>query len=249
MFNFFEVGGAVRDRFLGVDSKDVDFSCVAQDPEEFSDAQEAFQALFNFLEDRGFTVFLNQPEFFTIRAQVPANHELRERTNVADFVLARKEGPSSNGRHPDWVKPGSLMDDLSRRDFTVNAMAVDSRTGELFDPFNGQSDLLHRVLRFVGNPVDRVNEDGLRVLRALRFSVTKDLVFSDDLKDFLVNNEAEIAFHHLRSVSTDRVKDELAKMFAHNTVASLQVLSQFSLLRDSLFSRDNLNLLPTMKKM
>lgn len=248
MFDFFEVGGAVRDRFLGVDSKDVDFSCVAQDPEEFGTAQDAFQALSFFLEDRGFKVFLSQPEFFTIRAQVPVNHELQERTNVADFVLARKDGPSSDGRRPDWVKAGTLMDDLSRRDFTVNAMAFGTH-GELFDPFNGQQDLNDRVLRFVGNPMDRLHEDGLRAVRALRFSVTKGMILDPETENvfdsFSINDWKNL----LRNVSTERVKDELHKMFVHNTLDSLNVLQDFPRLRNVLFNRPNLNLVPTMKKL
>ncbi len=249
MFDFFEVGGAVRDRFLGVNSKDVDFSCVAQNPEEFDSISDAFTALENHLEDRGFKVFLSTPEFLTIRAQVPLNHQLREVTSVADFVLARKDGPSSDGRRPDFVLPGTLMDDLSRRDFTVNAMAVDPSTGELIDPFNGQTDLEKRVLRFVGDPMQRIEEDGLRVLRALRFSVTKNLVLSDSTWGTIFHNQDMIVRDHLSGVSVDRIRDELTKMFSFNTWESMMILNKtFPVIGDFIFSSTDLRLMPTTKQ-
>ena len=248
MFDFFEVGGAVRDKFLGVQSKDVDFSCVAQDPEEFDNVQEAFVALENHLEDRGFKVFLSTPEFLTIRAQVPVNHELREVTTVADFVLARKDGPSSDGRRPDFVLPGSLHDDLSRRDFTVNAMAMSSH-GELIDPFNGRDDLDRGVLHFVGDPMERIREDGLRVLRALRFSVTKGLAFSDSTWGTIFHNQHKIVQDHLSGVSVDRIRDELTKMFSHNTWESMMILNNtFPVLGDFVFNQTNLRLMPTTRQ-
>lgn len=246
MFDFFEVGGAVRDHFLGIDSKDVDFVAVAN--QSFDDVESAFDDLHAFLEDSNFKVFLTTPEFLTIRAQVPDDHVLKNRTNVADFVLARKDGPSSNGRHPDWVKPGTLMDDLSRRDFTVNAMALDPVNGNLIDPFNGQEDLNNRTLRFVGNTMDRIEEDGLRILRALRFQVTKGLTMHPELFQFFLDNHVALGFHHLRSVSTDRIREELNKMFSANTLQTLEILEDFPGIRNAIFSNGDLKLLSTSKR-
>ena len=89
-FEFFEVGGAVRDSLMGLNSKDVDFSVVAQ-PGLFNDAATAFAALENHLTEQGFKIFESRAEFLTIRAQVAAGHPLLARTKVADFVLAHQQ--------------------------------------------------------------------------------------------------------------------------------------------------------------
>jgi tRNA nucleotidyltransferase/poly(A) polymerase len=240
MFQFAEVGGAVRDSLLGLDSKDVDF--VAVPTEIFSDASVAFDALVAHLKEQGFKVFLETPQFFTVRAQVPERHPLRSRTTVADFVLARKDGPSSDGRRPDFVMPGTLLDDLERRDFRINAMAL--LNGELVDPFNGQADLEAGLIRFVGNPQDRIAEDGLRVMRALRFSVTKHFKLPPDT---WIPINTPFAAQMLHKVSVERIREEMDKMFSVDTERSMQLLSSVSsLIRGAIF-RDGLRLIPTLR--
>ena len=246
MFQFAEVGGAVRDKFLGLDSKDVDFVAIPVNPNMFVNADFAFTHLVNHLKLEGFKVFLETPEFFTVRAQVPDGHPLKQRTNVADFVLARKDGPSSDGRHPDFVLPGTLFDDLQRRDFTVNAMAI--LDGELVDPFNGFADLQDALIRFVGNPTERIAEDGLRVMRALRFVVTKP-GFILERETFQAIN-SNFASEMLMKVSVERIREELEKMFLADTVGTMKILRDvFSLnsLEKAIF-RDGLRLMPTLKK-
>lgn len=241
MFEFAEVGGAVRDRFLGLDSKDVDF--VAVPTQQFDTADDAFNALVENLKETGFKVFLETPQFFTVRAQVPDGHPLKARTNVADFVLARKDGPSSDGRRPDFVLPGTLMDDLERRDFTINAMAI--LDGELIDPFGGREDLQNKLLRFVGNPRDRIREDGLRVMRALRFSVTKGFDIDIDTWD-AVNSAFGAAM--LRKVSIERVREELEKMFKADTRFTMKLLLELNESVQWAIFRDGLRLMPTLKQ-
>ena len=242
MFEFAEVGGAVRDKFLGVDSKDVDF--VAVPTQQFDTADDAFNALVAHLKETGFKVFLETPQFFTVRAQVPVwDFNLRERTTVADFVLARKDGPSSDGRRPDFVLPGTLMDDLTRRDFTVNAMAM--MNDELIDPFGGREDLDNNLLRFVGNPNDRIVEDGLRVMRALRFHITKGFDVDADTWDAV---NSEFAAEMLMKVSTERIREELEKMFLFNTVQSMETLSNVRRSLNRAIFRDGLRLMPTSKQ-
>jgi tRNA nucleotidyltransferase/poly(A) polymerase len=242
MFQFAEVGGAVRDKFLGVDSKDVDFVAIPQDPSWFVDADAAFMFLCTHLRLKGFKVFLETPEFFTVRAQVPDDHPLKERTNVADFVLARKDGPSSDGRHPDFVLPGTLMDDLQRRDFTVNAMAI--LDGELVDPFGGREDLDNRLIRFVGNPTDRIAEDGLRVMRALRFHITKGFNIEGQTWDAV---NSDFAAQMLNKVSVERIRVELEKMFLFDTVLTMETLSDVRRNLKKAIFRDGLRLMPTLK--
>jgi tRNA nucleotidyltransferase (CCA-adding enzyme) len=242
MFELFEVGGCVRDELLGIPSKDVDFVAVSTCGNDLT-IENTFAQLESFLTEQGFTIFLSTPKFFTIRAKVPNGNILKTRTDVADFVLARKDGPSSDGRRPDFVLPGTLIDDLTRRDFTVNAMARDSG-GNLIDPFRGQDDLNNRVLNFVGDPMERIREDGLRVMRALRFNVTKNINLSTTTKSAL---QSDLATEMLMKVSIERIREELEKMFTRNTVNTIDILlNQFPGLVPAIF-RDGLRLMPTLK--
>jgi tRNA nucleotidyltransferase/poly(A) polymerase len=231
---FFEVGGCVRDQLLGLTSKDVDFAVEAP----------SFDAMEAELRTRGFKIFLSTPEFLTIRAQVPASEEkLLARTKVADFVLCRKDSPGSDGRRPDFVEPGTIIDDLARRDFTMNAIAIDVATGQMLDPHDGQRDVKDGVLRFVGDPTKRILEDGLRVLRGVRFLVTKGLSAAPSTMDALFSGLAE---EMLMKVSIDRVREELEKMFSFNTIRSMEVLEAYKL-HKAVF-RDGLRLMPTQKE-
>lgn len=230
----FEVGGCVRDEFMGKRSKDVDFVVLAP----------SFDAMRAELVRRGFTIHVEKPEFVTIRAGVPKGDPLRERTKDADFVLARKDGPTADGRRPEFVEPGDLMDDLARRDFTVNAIAraVD---GRIIDPFGGRADIEFRRLRFVGDPVERITEDGLRVLRGFRFMVTKGLTPTGETLEALTR---PLATEMLAKVSTERIREEVERMLAFDTLATLDILSHTMPveMRDVVFS-GGLRLSATMK--
>lgn len=235
--SIFEVGGCVRDELLGVPTKDIDFTVVAP----------SFDAMRNHLLDEGFRIHTENPEFFTIRAGVPEGHKLREVTKDADFVWARREGPSSDGRHPDWVEPGSLADDLARRDFTVNALARTTEgdmAGLIIDFHDGIADLQHRKLRFVGDPIERIREDGLRVLRGFRFMVTKGFTPDQETWDALTSDSAA---EMLQCVSVGRIQGELDRMFQHDTIASFDLLSKAGdAIREAIF-RDGLRLAATMR--
>lgn len=210
----YEVGGCVRDELLGIKAKDVDFAVEAP----------SFAAMLAHIEGEGLKVFLAKEEFLTIRAGVPEGHPLRARCKDADFVLCRKDGPSTDGRRPDFVEPGTIYDDLARRDFTVNAMAKDPFTGELIDPHNGRFDLIGHNLRFVGDPMTRIREDGLRVMRALRFSITKGLRL--DRPSYLAVYSDEAA-EMLKKVSIERIRDEFEKMLAHDQMATIRMVADF----------------------
>ena len=218
VFQFFEVGGCIRDELLGMTSKDVDFSVVTDDS---CPIENAFENLKFWMEQNSFNICEVKEEFHTIRAKVPNGHPLQSRTQVADFVLARKDGPSSDGRHPDWVTTGTLLDDLSRRDFTVNAIAR-TTDGELIDPFNGQSDLQNRILRFVGDPEQRICEDGLRVLRGFRFAITKELSIESNTMDALFS---DLAIEMIRKVKPDRIREELNKMLKFDSLRTVNMIS------------------------
>ena len=231
---FFEVGGCVRDDLLGIPSKDVDFVCEAP----------SFEAMEQHLREEGFKLYLITPEFVTIRCSVPKTHPLRERCKDADFVLARRDGPTADGRRPQFVEAGTLADDLARRDFTVNALARDI-DGKVIDLHGGVEDLENRLLRFVGDPMERIREDGLRVMRGWRFSITKGFkVESETLKAL----RSEEAARMLSCVSLERIREELEKMVAHDTLASIDLLHELSeQMRQAIF-RDPLRLSATLKK-
>ena len=239
-FSFFEVGGAVRDSLLGLTSKDVDFSVVAEGV--FPTADSAFLEMEAQLVKQGFQIFESRREFLTIRARVPKGHALETRTSVADFVLARRDGPYSDGRRPDWVAPGTLADDLARRDFSVNSLAR-STDGTLVDLFGGVEDLDARLLRFVGDPMKRIAEDGLRVARGFRFNITKGFDVEESTWDALVS---EFAAEMLSKVSIERVREELVKMFRANTLHSLRLLGELPRYTQEAIFRDGLRLDATM---
>lgn len=237
----YEVGGCVRDELLGVPSKDIDFTVVLEQSELDGRIDPAYKIMNHELEKRGFKIFLRTPEFLTTRAQFPKNSEHKGLT--ADFVLARKEGTYSDGRRPDKVEVGTLEDDLARRDFTVNAIAKDDKDC-LIDPYNGVSDIERGVIRCVGSPMTRFREDALRAVRALRFSVTKGFTIFPTV-EIAMENGAILDMVRTK-ISDERIEQELKKMFAHDTMASLRALHKYPLLADAMFA-GKVNLAPTLK--
>lgn len=245
----YEVGGCVRDKLLGLRSNDIDYAVEAP----------SFEAMTMWLLNEGFEIFLSTEEYLTIRARFPRDTEKHEvpaewRGMTADFVLCRKDGPSTDGRRPDFVEPGTIEDDLARRDFTMNAMANLAysvtngwgmwHTGQkVIDPHGGRVDLSHQHIRFVGDPMTRLREDGLRALRAIRFAVTKSFNLDPTVVDVL--QDAEVA-SLLGGVSEERVREELHKAFKHDTLKTLHLLSMFPYLEREMFSK-KLWLEPTLK--
>ena len=220
------VGGYVRDRILGVKSKDMDFSVEAP----------SYAAMKAEIERRGGQIFLENPEYLTIRARVPE-------WGAADFVLCRKDGAYIDGRRPEDVEPGMLMDDLARRDFTMNAIAM-TEDGEYIDPFHGQIDLADGFIRCVGSTDQRFAEDHLRMLRALRFAITKNMRLSSEimtcLQDFYMVEK-------LHDVAVERVREEMLKCFHCDTLDTLRRLEELPLVRDAIFAH-GMWLKPTLEK-
>jgi len=234
----FEVGGSIRDELMGIDNPpDRDF--CAESP-------GGWEELLAWCHENMKKVFLVTPKFFTVRGQMPNG-------TAIDVVMCRKDSPFTDGRHPESVEPGTLMDDLARRDFTVNAMAreVDPKTlepiGDIIDPgLRGQIDIKQKWLRFVGEPEVRLMEDGLRLLRAVRFTITKDLKMTRDVEklvkdvwwwDFMIDK-----------VSIERVREELQKMMKHNTVDTLFFLSRKCPAGATRVLFDGIWLKPTLEK-
>lgn len=248
----YQVGGFVRDEILGIPSKDVDFSVILTDVERRlceEDNIPPFDFMSDTLRGMGFKIFLETPEFLTVRAQFP-KHIISDSGFVsttpnltADFVLARKESDYTDGRRPDIVEPGSLLDDLSRRDFTMNAVAKDEN-GNYIDPFGGRSDIAHGIIRAVGDPFERLTEDALRAVRAIRFSVTKGFIIDSSLDWAMRSIAVQEAI--ATKISDERIKDELSKMFRFDTVKSLIALYKYPGLTGAMFS-GSVSLDSTMK--
>ncbi len=214
---FFKVGGFVRDSLLGIKSKDIDWAVVVKGIPNASEAFAHLVARVQFLAERPENVFLIKPDCFTVRALV------KSMGGPVDFVMARKEFYNAFSRVPDRVEPGTLEDDLRRRDFTFNALAL-TPTGELIDLFNGERDLMRKVMDTPVDPIVTFLDDPLRVLRGIRFGVKLNMKFATRVRETIFDQGDEILEMAVRKVSDDRVRDELNKAFALNTVRALNLM-------------------------
>jgi len=184
-FEAFVVGGAVRDLLTNVPVTDWDFTTNA--------TPEQIQKLFpdSFYDNRFGTVGVKFDE------------------QVLEITTYRSESGYSDRRRPDRVKWGkTIAEDLTRRDFTVNAMALTDKL-EIIDPFHGQKDLKQKIIRAVGQADKRFNEDALRMLRAIRIASQLGFLIEPKTLEAIVKNSALI-----KQISAERVRDELLKIIA-----------------------------------
>ncbi len=122
----------------------------------------------------------------------------------------RTESVYSDGRHPDNVSfASSIEEDLSRRDFTMNAIAVEIETGKIVDPFDGQKDIRNKLIRTVGNPLERFTEDGLRPVRAIRFASQLGFRIDEGTFDAITD---PVVRKKTSGISLERFRDEFCKM-------------------------------------
>jgi tRNA nucleotidyltransferase (CCA-adding enzyme) len=227
MIKLYKVGGAVRDQILGLKSKDIDYAVEASSYEE----------MVSWIKANG-KIYLEKPEYFTIRGRIGDVD--------ADFVLCRKEGAYKDGRRPDTVEVGDIYDDLSRRDFTVNAIA-ETEEGILIDPYNGIADIDRKILRCVGVTKDRFQEDGLRMLRAIRFSITKEFGMSTSIKTCL--KDTDFITQNMKGVSTDRIRDEINRCFAFDTLLTFSYMQEYASLFNYIFYSTDIKMKMTSEAM
>jgi tRNA nucleotidyltransferase/poly(A) polymerase len=241
-FTFYEVGGKVRDEILGLTSKDVDYVAVPTQSllDLYTEAEDMFTVLSYFLRSEKFEIFLETPSCFTIRARFPEGHRYQ---GVADFVMARKEVGYISGTRTPIVKPGTLYDDLERRDFTLNALAKDS-DGNIIDYFKGLEDLKRGYLRTPLPCTDTFDDDPLRILRAIRFCITKGFWIGPAMDGVMQDYDYE---SKMGVVSTERIREELFKCFKHDTIKTLKTLHEYPALRNYIFKDNTLWLKPTME--
>ncbi len=204
-FEAYIVGGCVRDRLLGRTINDYDITTNAL-PEEIMSVFAELKVAPTGLKHGTVTVIYNDMPF--------------------EVTTFRVDGSYSDSRRPDSVRfTSSLEEDLARRDFTVNAMAMDVR-GTLHDPFGGQDDLRARLIRAVGDPEKRFREDALRILRAVRFSA----VLGFDIEEHTSAAALELR-GLLDIISRERCRDELSKMimggdFAETALKYRDIIAQ-----------------------
>lgn len=198
IFNIFDrewipiylVGGCVRDMLLGTTPKDYDFT-VETPPENIENILRLYHIPFNAMSAR----------YGTIIARI-GNEEY-------EITSTRKEADYVDNRHPEEVIFGvSIEEDLKRRDFTINAMAMDSK-GNIIDSFDGNKcfDLENNLIKTVGNPETRFKEDPLRIMRALRFSITKGFQLDVATQKAMVDCK-----DMLNNISKERITAELRKI-------------------------------------
>jgi tRNA nucleotidyltransferase/poly(A) polymerase len=241
----FEVGGCVRDFVLGVDSKDIDFTVVLDDTNQTVD--EGWDQMVSFLKEEGFQIFLETKDCFTVRAKFPIGHV--HEGLVADFVMARKEVGYVLGTRKPILELGTLYDDLIRRDFTLNALARDM-DGNIIDHFSGLEHLKKGLLVTPLNPMKTMMDDPLRILRALRFSVTRGFEVSTDIMEAM--KQPDILDKLKTTVSQERIREEVTKMMKYDTLLTMKLLVDIDreFIRgflDVVF-RDNMWLKPTTEK-
>lgn len=203
-FEAYIVGGCVRDILLNLIPKDWDITTNAK-PEEIISLFE--NTIPTGIKHGTVTIIIDHEHF--------------------EVTTYRIDGKYSDNRHPDLVEfTTSLEDDLSRRDFTINAMAFNPQK-DLIDLFDGKIDLNDKLIKAVGSPGKRFKEDSLRMLRAVRFSCQLDFKIENNTLKSIQNN-AEL----ITSISMDRIRDELSKLLtSENPASGIRALKDSGLLK------------------
>lgn len=187
-FEAYLVGGCVRDMLLGREPKDWDVATNAK-PDELLEL---------------FPESVYENTFGTVGVKTESDDPA---LRVVEITSYRTEGKYSDKRHPDEIKfAKTIEEDLARRDFTVNAMAMDIK-GDAVDPFGGRDDLTAKIIRTVGKPEERFSEDALRLMRAVRFAVELD--FEIELN---TRRAIEKLSRELEAIAKERIRDELVKI-------------------------------------
>ncbi|MBM0046319.1 HD domain-containing protein [Anaerococcus sp. mt242] len=184
-FESYAVGGCVRDELLNRVNFDVDITTSAR-PDEIKEVFKDYKII-----DIG-------AKFGTIK--------VLDEDSEYEITTMRRESGYSDKRHPEKIAfTDDIKEDLKRRDFTINAMA--KRNDQIIDLFDGKKDLKDKIIRAVGDPNERIKEDVLRSLRAVRFATTLNFDISDDLKKAIRNNAESI-----EEISKERIQVELNKI-------------------------------------
>jgi len=189
------VGGCVRDRILGKEPKDWDI-CTPALPEQTMKCFAEYHIIETGLQHGTVTLMLNHIPF--------------------EITTYRIDGQYSDNRRPDKVEfVSSLKADLSRRDFTINAMAYNSNKG-IVDFFGGMDDLNTGIIRCVGDAGQRFREDALRIMRALRFASVLSFSIDEDTSKAMLDNK-----NLLKNIAVERIASEINRMITGNGVSNI----------------------------
>ena len=219
-FQSYIVGGCVRDLLRNKYFQEAE-KLIPGDWDITTNAQpEEIQKIFpnNFYENK----------FLTVTVKTESQDERLKEVEITTF---RKEAKYTDKRHPDEIKfAQTLAEDLSRRDFTVNAVAIEIKPKEelnIIDLFQGEEDLKNKIIRAVGQPEERFNEDALRMLRGVRFATTLDFKIEEKTKE-AIKEKAD----YLKFISEERMRDELVKiMMSPRAAEGIELLRQLNLLK------------------
>lgn len=189
-YEAFIVGGCVRDSVIGLTPHDWDI-CTNAKPEEIKKCFENFNTFDSGIKHGTISVVLD--------------------VEVFEVTTYRIDGTYSDNRRPDSVTfTSDITQDLARRDFTINAMAYNEKRG-LIDPYGGRNDLSDKIIKCVGNPDFRFNEDALRIIRALRFASVYNFEIDDETAKSIHKN-ADL----LNNIAVERISVELNKLLSGN---------------------------------
>lgn len=196
-FEAYVVGGCVRDLLLSQKPKDWDITTGAK-PNQI---QKIFPDSFY------------QNKFGTVTTKTKSKDSTLKEIEITTF---RTEQKYTDKRHPDKISFTShLKEDLARRDFTINALALDKK-GKIIDLFEGQKDLKKKIIRAVGQPADRFNEDALRMLRAIRLAIELDSSATRPADGWQVESKTFAAIQKnagwLQAIAKERIRDEFIRM-------------------------------------
>ena len=196
-FEIYAVGGCVRDFLMNYHPKDIDFCTNATTEQMY----EVARVLAQELHEECYIIPTGE-EFGTLTFHF---HE----GGQYEVTSYRRDGSYFDGRHPDEVVfTTSIVEDLARRDFTCNAIAMDWETKELIDPFGGATDIKNGIIRCVGNPEERFEEDALRILRLARFAIKYNFKIEDSTL-----KAAYESIDRIKMVSWERIGAEFTKIF------------------------------------
>lgn len=203
-FQCFLVGGAVRDSIMGFTPKEYDIATNAK-PEDV-------QRIFKYTIPTGI-------KHGTILVILDDMH--------VEITTFRSDGNYSDGRHPDKVEyTASIEDDLPRRDLTINAMAYNISDGNLIDMFDGMKDIKNKIIRSVGNPYERFTEDGLRIMRAIRFATRLNFNIEKETFDAICHSTGM-----LTSIAYERIREEFnGILISDNPFRGIELLRKTGIL-------------------
>ena len=197
-YEAFIVGGCVRDSILGLEPNDYDITTSAQ-PNDILNIFKDFKIINSGIKHGTVGVIIDK--------------------EIYEITTYRLDGEYENNRRPKNVSfTSNLIDDLKRRDFTINAIAYNDRIG-IVDKFGGIKDIKNKNVKTVGNPDERFNEDGLRLIRAIRFSSKLNFEIEDETLNSIYKNANVV-----KNISKERITDEFSKIILGNNPQDIILL-------------------------